>query len=369
MCDQVAKTPKHHVVDYRTIAKDAPPEVRKEALKAVDDALRSHGFFYLSHHSVPPPLLAAAFDWMKKFFALPHEVKSLARRSKDPFDPRGYTIVGDAVLDQEHQPHTLGELAEARAKAPVEQRETLELGCPHATNQSPNKLLPEEIFPGFAGWLDEWWDTTMRLQLSLMECFDEILLGENASSGEGLVSQQDLDQSYSNMSLIHYHNMAISDIKNGTASRCNAHTDSSQLTLLFQDDVGGLEVLDQSTPNGQAKFVPVPPVPGMMIVQLGDMLEKQSNGRWRSALHRVTAPSSKRDSVHATTPSAGTEGTLQDRYSVAVFVYPQFDTVIKPLPGCSDKGPWNSFDWGSVQTAGEWWRKRIELEFGKYASS
>lgn len=195
-----------------------------------------------------------------------------------------------------------------------------------------------------------------------MGCFDEILSGEYTPAG-ALVQQQTVSQSRSNMSLIHYHPIPQSDIRAGRARRCNAHTDSGQLTLLFQDSVGGLEVCDRSNRDGQPPFVPVPPIPGTVIVQLGDMLEKQSNGRWRSALHRVTAPPPVPNQA---TGSNDEKDLLQDRYSIAFFVYPDFETKIETLPGCKEKGPWNSLDWGLVQTAGEWWRKRIQLEFGVY---
>lgn len=202
--------------------------------------------------------------------------------------------------------------------------------------------------------------------MSLMGCFDEILSGENTEAG-ALVKQQTASQSRSNMSLIHYHAMPESDIHAGKARRCNAHTDSGQLTLLFQDGVGGLEVCDRSNKDRQAPFVPVPPIQGTIIVQLGDMLEKQSNGRWRSALHRVTAPPPAVVEPGQPMSSNNEKRLLQDRYSIAFFVYPDFETKIETLPGCKEKGPWNSLNWGSVQTAGEWWRKRIQLEFGGYS--
>lgn len=202
-------------------------------------------------------------------------------------------------------------------------------------------------------------------QLSVMECLDDILKVDKASGG-GLVNQQDVGQSRSNMSLIHYHPMARSDIGAKNASRCNAHTDSGQITLLFQDAVGGLEVCDRRSLCGRSLFVPVPPVQGAVIVQVGDMLEKQSNGRWRSALHRVAAPTLTAEEGIDQSPVIA--DTLKDRYSVAFFVYPDFKTRIEALPECNIQGPWNSMDWGSVQTAGQWWRERIGLEFGGHAS-
>ena len=202
-------------------------------------------------------------------------------------------------------------------------------------------------------------------QMSLVECLDDILEVDYASGG-GLVNQQNVGQSRSKMSLIHYHSMARSDMGAKKSSRCNAHTDSGQITLLFQDDVGELEVCDRRSPCGQSLFVPVPPVQGAIIVQVGDMLEKQSNGRWRSALHRVTVPTpTTREEIDR---SAVVVDTLKDRYSIAFFLYPDFKTRIEALPECKIKGPWNSMDWGSVQTAGQWWRERIRLEFGGHVS-
>lgn len=97
----------------------------------------------------------------KRFFSLPHGTKSLVRRSTNPFEPRGYTTVGDAIVNQEDQPRDLAELANARSTAPIEQRETLELGNPYTLDTDPNRLLPEDIFPGFEDWLEQWWDACM----------------------------------------------------------------------------------------------------------------------------------------------------------------------------------------------------------------
>jgi isopenicillin N synthase-like dioxygenase len=204
----------------------------------------------------------------------------------------------------------------------------------------------------------------LALQLELMARLGEILSAESTNA-DVLVKQQTSSCNGSNMSLIHYHSMPYADLHaQNKSSRCNAHTDSGQLTLLFQDGVGGLEVSSEGVDQCPARFVPVPPRPDTMIVQLGDMLEKQSNGRWRSALHRVTAPPLEATRNQPNIQDTKLDRFLEDRYSIAFFVYPDFDTVIETLPGCEQKGPWNSLDWGNVQTAGDWWRKRIELEFG-----
>ncbi|KJZ74148.1 hypothetical protein HIM_06379 [Hirsutella minnesotensis 3608] len=101
--------------------------------------------------------------------------------------------------------------------------------------------------------------------------------------------------------------------------RLNAHTDNAGQTMVFQDSVGGLEVHD-----GHG-FTPVVPRRGTVVLNVGDMLERQTNGRWKSAVHRVAAPP---------------EGMLRqgssvvDRYSVVYFGWPDPDVVIGTLPGC-----------------------------------
>ncbi|MEE4661358.1 MAG: 2OG-Fe(II) oxygenase family protein [Halieaceae bacterium] len=92
------------------------------------------------------------------------------------------------------------------------------------------------------------------------------------------------------------------------------HTDYGMVTLLFQDLTGGLEVLDR---DGQ--WQPVTPRPGAVVINAGDMLERWTNKRYRSSLHRVRAR-----------PGGS------DRYSIAFFVDPDSDTLVECLPSCTD---------------------------------
>lgn len=67
------------------------------------------------------------------------------------------------------------------------------------------------------------------------------------------------------------------------------HNDYGVLTILKQDDVGGLEVRDLD-----GNWVDAPPLPGTFVVNIGDMLEKMSGGLFRSTPHRAKNPSSTR---------------------------------------------------------------------------
>ena len=77
--------------------------------------------------------------------------------------------------------------------------------------------------------------------------------------------------------------------------RAGAHSDYGSLTLLFQEEgLSGLEIL-----NRQKEWVPVKPCKPDIIVNLGDLMERWTNGHWVSTLHRVVTPDSKKDSSHS----------------------------------------------------------------------
>jgi isopenicillin N synthase-like dioxygenase len=90
-----------------------------------------------------------------------------------------------------------------------------------------------------------------------------------------------------------------------------SHADYGFVTLLLQDDVGGLEV----QPPGTTGWIPVEPLPGALVVNLGEMLEVATEGYLAATIHRVQAPP----------PGV-------DRYSVPFFWSPRLDAVIGPVP-------------------------------------
>lgn len=148
-------------------------------------------------------------------------------------------------------------------------------------------------------------------------------------------------QSLFQLRLLHYPPVPASFLAHGTKSRISAHSDFGTLTLLFQDAIGSLEVEDPKSPG---KFNPVKPVPGTVLVNIGDLMERWSNKRWRSTVHRVVKP-----------PSVVQDGeeVCKARYSIPFFATADPDTVIEALPGCWGEGRPKLFDsvtaWGYVQ--------------------
>jgi isopenicillin N synthase-like dioxygenase len=113
------------------------------------------------------------------------------------------------------------------------------------------------------------------------------------------------------------------------------HSDSGCFTILWQDDNGGLEVQNQ-----QGDWVGAPPLEGSFVVNIGNILQYWSNGRFSSTPHRVI------------NRNGG------DRYSVPFFVNTDFDTVIRPLPA-GDNAGFEAFEYGKYQV--DLWRNTFPL--------
>lgn len=80
---------------------------------------------------------------------------------------------------------------------------------------------------------------------------------------------------YNQLRLLHYPPIPAKAIEGGTFARMPAHTDWSTMTMLFQDDCGGLQVEDPKKPG---EFIDVAPVPNTLVMNVGDLLMRWSNG-------------------------------------------------------------------------------------------
>jgi len=131
--------------------------------------------------------------------------------------------------------------------------------------------------------------------------------------------------------LLHYPPVPLSLLTRGTKSRISAHSDFGTLTLLFQDAIGGLEI---ESPPTSGSFIPVSPIPGTVLVNIGDLMERWSNGRWRSTVHRVMAP--PLDPERRGQGQQNDGGVCKARYSIPFFATADPETMIETLPGCWD---------------------------------
>lgn len=174
----------------------------------------------------------------------------------------------------------------------------------------PTPFVSEHILEGWKAHMQAYYDECMQLGLALLDGLAMGLgLGRNTFSQHFI---RDDDQSVSTLRILRYPKRPLED-QQGLA--CSKHTDSGVLTLLYQDDVGGLEAL-----NANEQIVEVPPIEGALVINAGDLLAMWTNGIVRATVHQVRAP---------------TNGV--ERFSVPFFLEPGynarlFDDVIY--------GPW-----------------------------
>lgn len=212
-------------------------------------------------------------------------------------------------------------------------KESFDLGNPEESEQ-PNMWPAEDLLPGFCDSMQTFFLQCSKLVHQLLEALSMAL---DLPSANSLVRYHAASQF--TMSLLHYPALPTKDLLSGTHTRIPAHSDFGTLTLLFQDEVGGLEIAEPGSANTETsvglekegRFRKVEPKPGTVVVNVGYLLMRWSNGRWKNTVHRVVEP-----------PNPGRDGDEMTpaRYSIPFFASPNPATVVEALPGCwSEKVP------------------------------
>ena len=268
---------------------------------AIDGALRTHGFYAVVHHGVPAPVVDAAFDAGHRFFALGEAVKRQWHVDRWPLK-RGFDPIGWQALDP---------------AMPPDLKESFYLGVEHI---GPNQWPDEARVPGFRAACEAYAAAMHGLALRLMALY-EVALGLEPGFFDRFMRQPTCT-----LRLLHYPPQPAAAVPGQIG--CGAHTDWGALTLLAQDDAGGLQVQ-----HADGHWFDVPPLPGALVVNAGDMVPRWTNDRWRSTPHRVINRHGQRD-----------------RWSIAYFFDLDAEASIAPLDVCVSAT--NPARYGAV-TAGE----------------
>ncbi|KAL2849706.1 hypothetical protein BJX68DRAFT_94847 [Aspergillus pseudodeflectus] len=312
----LAETPSIPIIDLEP-ARNGGPEAIAKVAHEVYQAFKHVGFAYIKNHGVPQELVDEAFGWSAQFFALPQADKDKAPHPPEGWYHRGYSGVGrekvvQMVFDGDG-------IADCRKIPDV--KESFEIG-----NESDKHMLniwiPEEVLPGFRGFFAKFFDTCSDLETLMLRL---IALGMGLDEHFFLDYHQDRTNQ---CRLLHYPAVEEELLRLGKAERIAAHTDFGTMTILFQDEVGGLEVEDI---HEKGKFNPAPYIPGTAVVNIGDLLMRWSNHELKSTMHRVRAP----PLVEAHNGEGGSTGRMtRPRYSIPYFISPDRDRVIECLPNC-----------------------------------
>lgn len=179
--------------------------------------------------------------------------------------------------------------------------------------QYPNKWLPEEDLPGFRAFAEDYFNQFQALSLEIMRALETAM-----DLPQGIIADQ-CNGSASEIRWNHYPEIRVGEISKGSTNRIWPHTDFGVLTLLFQDNVGGLEFQDSKNPE---VFVPVTRKSNEMIINCGDTLQRWTNNYLRAGLHQVTVPIDK---------NAKEDDMLKDRYSIAFFLKASREARVAPI--------------------------------------
>jgi isopenicillin N synthase-like dioxygenase len=261
--------------------------------RAIGVACRNSGFFYVANHGVEAATLAALLDRGAEFFAMPeaekHKVSIAASRHN-----RGYVALGGEALD----PARPGDAKEAfnmgRELAPDDP--DLLAGKPfHGPNLWPAR--PE----GFRAALIAYYEAMLALGQRLHRAFARDL---------GLAPDffaDKIDKPLATLRLLHYppHPGEFDGKQYGAAP----HTDYGNVTILWQDETGGLEVRARD-----GAWIDAPPIADSFVCNIGDCLMRWSNDVYVSTPHRVVNRSGRA------------------RRSVAFFLDPNADAAVECLP-------------------------------------
>eukprot|EP00924_Labyrinthula_sp_SR-Ha-C_P010760 augustus_masked-scaffold_35-processed-gene-0.31-mRNA-1 protein AED:0.42 eAED:0.42 QI:0/-1/0/1/-1/1/1/0/331 len=275
---------------------------QKEKQKVADAVYKSFneiGFLVLKNPGFRSDLIQDAFNETKKFYNLDMETKMKCEYSKERGN-KGYLTMGGEKLDPSSKFMDL--------------KETFDIGNDNEPDK-PN-IWPEAV-PKFKPVLLEYYNTMDKVHLDLLRC---ISLGLNLDE-EFLTPL--CNENHQNLRLLRYPPLdkkiqdkyKIEDKDKEIVIRAGKHTDYGSLTLLVQDQVGGLQV----KPRGTDTWIDVPYIENSIVVNVADMLMRWSNDILVSTPHRV---------ISHLEPGK----IVPERYSMAFFCNPNKKTTIEALP-------------------------------------
>ena len=297
-------------------------EAWQPVISAIDSACRNSGFFYIKNHGISPEQMQSMFALSASFFNLPYPEKESIAISES-HNHRGWGHTGAEQLDPE---------------APTDWKETfdmaLDLHKDHPLSQACPEFYGPNRYPQMATFqqaMNQHYELLSRLSMRILEAMALALKEPKdffTTCFEGQTSV---------LRLLHYP-PRTSESSAAPDQAAGAHTDYGCITLLAQDDVGGLEV---QANDGQ--WISAPPVENTFVVNIGDLMQRWTNDQYKSTAHRVKSPPPY---VH--------------RYAIPFFVEPRFDTQVDCIKSCVPEGQIKKYE---AVESGAWIKSRFDATY------
>ena len=297
------------IIDIAGLLSDVYSADANKAIKEIATACQAWGFFQVINHGIAADLIENVWAQTRHFFALPAEQKSEVLRSKE--NPWGF-YNNELTKNQRDKKEVFDYTRE---------------GIDPIYNQSNRWPLGQDKFKSV---MMDYYDACTNLSLNLLKAF---CLGLNLPSEQ---LHADFVDHHTGFVRLNYYPVRdpLTDSKVDHQSHADLgvhhHTDAGALTVLMQEEVGGLQVYRDGY------WHDIPPVPGAMVINTGDMMQVWSNDVYQAAIHRVLAMDAN------------------DRYSIPFFFNPAATSRISPLPTVvSEQNParYKAIEWARFRGA------------------
>lgn len=280
-------------------------------VQELGEAYENIGFVAIKNHGLSEELQKKLYDESKKFFDSDQSVKdsctNLKVAGQRGYIPKNKEIAKDAKV--------------------VDMKEFYQLGNPKVMENIFPENQPE--FEKVTTQAFKTLENTGKTMLSAIATYlglEETHFEDKVTDGNSIVR------------LLHYYPIEdVSMIKKG-AVRAAEHGDINLITLLMGASADGLQVLRQD-----GKWIPITVVDDAVVVNIGDMMERYTNGKLKSTIHRVVNPENK-------------EELKKPRYSIPFFMHPKSDMKLNCLENCITSDKPKQYD---DITAGEFLEERL----------
>lgn len=292
---------------------------KAQFVSSLGTAYQNIGFVAVRNHFLDEAQQQRLYTVIRKFFALPDHQKARYERT-DLAGQRGYTGKG-----KEH----------AKGRNTGDLKEFYHVGQELPEDQLriegyPPNIWPEEV-PDFRPAAVEAYQALEKTGAHLLRAI-ALFLGLEETYFEDKIKNGN-----SILRPIHYYPIENPDAVPSDAVRAAEHGDINLITLLMGASADGLQVL-----RHDGKWIPITALPNQLVVNVGDMLDRLTNGVLKSTIHRVVNP--PREMMN--TP----------RYSIPFFMHPRSEMSLAALPGCVNSA--NEKRWEDI-TAGEFLDQRL----------
>ena len=282
------------IISLARLASGQPAD-RQACAQEIRWALCEVGFFYAVDHGVDERLVAHTFALAREFFAQPEERKLVVRMGPET-GFRGYFPLQGEVTDEAFgsDPKEGFDIAVSPPRVPG--TSTL------ADIPWPDE--PAELKPVLTAYHTSLCDLGRRISQGFALALD---LPEDFFAGR-------LQHPTAILRILHYPPVARAlDPGSAPDVGCGAHSDYGYLTMLAQDEQGGLQVQTRDD-----RWIDAPPLPGSFVCNIGELMGRWTNDVFRATPHRVLRVSP------------------DSRYSIPFFLHPNEDVLVETLPTCVD---------------------------------